>query len=222
MKNKECDIVKDLMQNYIDKVSSEATNELIETHIQTCKECSEVLKEMQKDVDIEPLIEQNEQVDYLKRFKKKKIGTIIATIIITILVLFIAFLWVTKFIEDARVNIDLDNLSIEGWYIEEEGRIGCYLWNNKNNIVYDIVEDKDNKEIYINILGTYTFTPIVQLWSKEITPDINKIYVKNKDGDTKLMWDRKEGFLVEDISDRVRKGRKIEEKKLESIYEKNN
>ena len=64
MKNKECDIVKDLMQNYIDKVSSEATNELIETHIQTCKECSEVLKEMQKDVDIEPLIEQNEQVDY--------------------------------------------------------------------------------------------------------------------------------------------------------------
>lgn len=219
MKNKECDIVKDLMQNYIDKVSSEATNELVETHIQTCKECNEVLKEMQKEVDIEPLIEQDEQVDYLKGFKKKKIGTIIATIIITILVLFIAFLWIIKFISDARVNIDLNELSIEGWYLEEEGKLGVYLWNNKNDIVYDVVEDKDNKEIYINILGTYTLDPIAQEWRTKITLDINKIYVKNKEGNTKLMWDRKEGFLVEDISDRVRKSNKKQEEILKSLQE---
>ena len=218
MKNKECDIVKDLMQNYIDKVSSEATNDLIETHIQTCKECNVILNQMQKDVDIEPLIEQNEQVDYLKGFKKKKIGTIIATIIITILVLFIAFLWITKFIEDTRVNINLDKLSIEGWYLEEEGKLGCYLWNNKNNIVYDIVEDKDNKEIYINVLGKYSFSPVVQQWRTENTLDINKIYVKNKEGNIRLIWDKSKGLLVENISNNIRESNKKQEEILRSLY----
>lgn len=220
MKNKECDIVKDLMQNYIDKISSKATNELIETHIQTCKECNDVLTQMQKDIDIGPLIEQDEQIDYLKGYKKKKIGTIIATIIITMIVLFIAFLWITKFIDDARVNIDLNNLSIEGWYLDEEGKLGFYLWNNKNDILYDVIEDKENEEIYINILGKYTFSPVVQQWRSETTLNINKIYVRNREGNIRLIWDKNQGLLVEDISNNVREGKKKQEE-LKRIYEKN-
>lgn len=221
MKDTECDIVKDLMQNYIDKVSSEATNELIESHIQTCEECKKVLQEMEKDVDIKPLIDQDEQIDYLKGFKKKKIGAIIATIIITILVLLISFLWISKFIEDATIDINVNDLYIEGWNLDEEEKIGFYFWNNKNDIIYNIVEDKNNKEVYINILGKYTLDPTVQRWGTEITQNIDKIYVKDKDNNTKLIWDKNKGILVEDISNNVRESKKIEEKILKSIYEKN-
>lgn len=218
MKDTECDIVKDLMQNYIDKVSSKATNELIESHIQTCEECKKVLQEMEKDVDIKPLIDPDEQIDYLKGFKKKKIGAIIATIIITILVLLISFLWISKFIADANVSINVNELFIEGWYSNEEEKIGFYFWNNKNDIIYNIVEDKDNKEVYINIFGKYTLNPATQRWSTEITSNIDKIYVKDKEGNTKLIWDKNKGILVEDISNNVRGSKQIEEK----IFLKNN
>lgn len=210
MKNVECDIIRDLMQNYIDKVSSETTNKLVETHIQTCKECNEEIKAMQKDVDIEPLIEQDEQIDYLKKYKKKNIGNIIATITITILVLFNVILWGNEIIENLRFNIDLNSLSIDGWYLDEEEKLGFYLWEDKKNIVilYNVIEDKENKEIYINISGKYSFSPTVQPWNTENTRGINKVYVRNKEGDTRLIWDKNQGLLVEDISNNVRESNK--------------
>ena len=105
--------------------------------------------------------------------------------------------------------------------MDEEEKIGFYFWNNKNDIIYNIVEDKNNKEVYINILGKYTLDPTVQRWSTEITQNIDKIYVKDKDNNTKLIWDKNKGILVKDISNNVRESKKIEEKILKSIYEKN-
>ena len=72
MKEENCDIIKDLLPGYIDKTSSEATNNLIEKHLQTCKNCTSVLEDMNKDIDSE-LFEQKEQIDYLKGYRKNKI-----------------------------------------------------------------------------------------------------------------------------------------------------
>ena len=36
MKNKECNLVKDLLPNYIDKVTSNETNVFIEEHLKNC------------------------------------------------------------------------------------------------------------------------------------------------------------------------------------------
>ena len=33
----DCDIIRDLIPSYLDKVSSEATNKLVEKHLETCK-----------------------------------------------------------------------------------------------------------------------------------------------------------------------------------------
>lgn len=224
MKKIECDIIRDLMQNYIDKLSSEATNKLIEIHIQTCKECNEEIRAMEKDVDIEPLIEQNEQINYLKGYKKKNVVTIIATIIITILVLFNAFLWISKIIMDARVNIVLNELSIEGW--QEEETIEFELYNKMYNITYDIVEDKINKDMYIKVLGVIPWMKqsARQVVSTKITADIDKIYIENKEGNKILVWDRNNGILMNDVSDKVheikKRNKEIENKVIRNIYEK--
>ena len=37
---KECKIVQDLLPNYLEKVTTEETNEFIENHIGKCKECN--------------------------------------------------------------------------------------------------------------------------------------------------------------------------------------
>lgn len=47
MKNKECDIIKDLLPSYVDEICSEASKEWIEEHLKSCGECkrtAEMLK----------------------------------------------------------------------------------------------------------------------------------------------------------------------------------
>ena len=40
---KECEIVKDLFPNYIEKQISDVTKEYVEEHIKNCKSCAEIL-----------------------------------------------------------------------------------------------------------------------------------------------------------------------------------
>ena len=64
MKQVECDVIKDLLPSYIDKVSSNSTNNLVEQHLKKCKDCATKLKEMNEEIDIKPLYNQEEQIDY--------------------------------------------------------------------------------------------------------------------------------------------------------------
>lgn len=72
MKQIDCDVIKDLLPSYIDKVSSKATNDLIEEYIETCKSCTSKLKEMNKEIDVKPLYSQEDKIDYLKGYRKNK------------------------------------------------------------------------------------------------------------------------------------------------------
>ena len=54
MKNsKDCDIVRDLLPNYIENLTGENTNKYIENHIKECENCSQLLNKMRKDITIE-------------------------------------------------------------------------------------------------------------------------------------------------------------------------
>ena len=48
-----CDIVKDLLPSYIDGLTSEGSNQIIEDHLKHCENCknyySEMIKEFSKD-----------------------------------------------------------------------------------------------------------------------------------------------------------------------------
>ena len=56
MKNKECDIIRDLLPNYMDNLTSKDTNAYIEDHINGCSECSTILKNMQMDYNSSTLL----------------------------------------------------------------------------------------------------------------------------------------------------------------------
>lgn len=64
-----CKIIKDLLPNYLEKLTSEQTNRWIENHLIECKNCQNTLKHMQQEIDIPQT--QVEEVDYLKKFHKK-------------------------------------------------------------------------------------------------------------------------------------------------------
>ena len=74
MKNKECDIIKDLLPSYVDNLCSEASKEWIEAHLAECEECRATAKAlMTTEFSVKKL--DFAQVDATKKVKKKQVGT---------------------------------------------------------------------------------------------------------------------------------------------------
>ncbi len=49
---KDCNIIQDLLPNYIEGLTNEETNKFIEEHLKGCRECKEMLENMQTDLEI--------------------------------------------------------------------------------------------------------------------------------------------------------------------------
>lgn len=71
MNNKEkCEIIKDLLPNYVDNLISEETKKFIESHLKECKECNKTYENMKKHIEKE---NQNlkKEVKYAKKYNRK-------------------------------------------------------------------------------------------------------------------------------------------------------
>ena len=70
-KNKECNIVQDLLPNYIESMTSEITNQYITEHFETCTECKNVFNNMSKEFKLNTNTNNNREVRYLKKVRSK-------------------------------------------------------------------------------------------------------------------------------------------------------
>ena len=93
MKN-ECEIVKDLLPNYIEDLVSDETKKFINSHISSCADCKKILRNMQesdtKD-DEELLREEEVEIRQIKKYKKKTTVVKISIMSFLILILVIIF-----------------------------------------------------------------------------------------------------------------------------------
>lgn len=91
MKNRiPCGIIRDLLPNYIEGLTSEVTNEEIKEHVGECQDCRSILDAMtQKDEfeENEPASEVEKEIDFLKKAKKKNSHAIIIGIAAIVLAL---------------------------------------------------------------------------------------------------------------------------------------
>lgn len=82
-----CDIVRDLLPSYVDKLTSETTNEAVNEHLKECTECSEVLQRMKEPekTGSEPKAE----VNYLKKIRRRSLqkGFIVCAVLVIIAIL---------------------------------------------------------------------------------------------------------------------------------------
>lgn len=90
-------IFKDLIPSYIENLTSEETNKLMEKHMEQCEECREYFREMQDDLLIERTSEQKDDkrnIDYLKKVRsknRKKIFVITGSLLALFLILTIGY-----------------------------------------------------------------------------------------------------------------------------------
>lgn len=114
---KECEIVEDLLFGYQDGTLHNESKELVENHLISCEQCKKLFNEMKKD-KIDNKKEQEEEIDYLKKVKKKinkkNKWIIIIGIILGIIILFNIFIFTYYYSEAGKVKIYLsDNITEE-------------------------------------------------------------------------------------------------------------
>lgn len=86
MKDKiNCNIVQDLLPNYIENLTNEETNLYIEEHIKDCNSCKKLLEDLQKDFKLTNTKKEEREIKYFKKYNKKmKILKIIIIILLII------------------------------------------------------------------------------------------------------------------------------------------
>ena len=85
---KECEIINDLLPNYVENLVSEETKKFVNEHISNCEQCKkqlEILREDRNKINLKSKDEQKIELDYLKKYNKKMI--ILKIILITIITL---------------------------------------------------------------------------------------------------------------------------------------
>ena len=96
MSKKECSIVKDLLPLYIDHVTSKDTEEFIKQHLEQCESCKKEYELLTQDIEVSSSIDlQKENIEILTKIKKKmkKILISIISILFTIFILGILFVY---------------------------------------------------------------------------------------------------------------------------------
>lgn len=93
MKNElTCSIVRDLLPNYIEKLTSDDTNQAVEQHLDTCENCKKAYKQMATDIGNN----KNVPVIELKFLKKVKRTQLLAAALCVILTLVLSWLIYTS------------------------------------------------------------------------------------------------------------------------------
>ncbi|MBQ9512091.1 MAG: DUF4825 domain-containing protein [Lachnospiraceae bacterium] len=119
-----CDVVKDLLPSYVDGLTSDATNRIIEEHIGGCAGCAKTLQDMKVDAGIPQVPEDAEkkELDFLKKNRKRNrmvlLSSIAGALVLILAVLFIRFFVVGEVITGQMdiydIRVDGNALSIKG------------------------------------------------------------------------------------------------------------
>ena len=144
MKNeKECEIVQDLLVNYVDEILNPKSKKLVEEHLAECKNCQAELKQIKEDLKRSDIKEQIE-LDYLKKVRiKTKIKSMLIAIAIIVSIAFIIFL--NNFIKINNImNKSKKSLESNNFY-KETSKI---LFDNHTSIRKEYYKDGKYKSVW--------------------------------------------------------------------------
>lgn len=151
----ECHIVKDLLPNYIDQLTSNETNEDINEHFSTCDDCAATYAEMHAEIPIEPIDENlrkdnKKQLHYLKKCLRWIIT--LATIVFLLVVFIIIYATSVKKVFSLLTNKEETIYTSISDYEKLYGWDGRYKekYIGYNDIYPDTIPDSAEVETFIH------------------------------------------------------------------------
>lgn len=144
MKN-ECKIIQDLLPNFIEKTTSEETNQFLENHIKTCSNCYKIYIDMKEELLIPYGLNDNKEVDYMKKFNKKiksfKLWKILAFIVCSIFITLLCIILYRYLMLTRIYNLHLQTNKLTNVYYHAETTLNTIDFWKKDNILKRVEND---------------------------------------------------------------------------------
>ncbi|WP_143321101.1 zf-HC2 domain-containing protein [Clostridium sp. HBUAS56010] len=189
MKNTlDCNIVRDMLPLYAEKLTSEESNTAIRQHLEQCEDCSKYLVNIQKPIDC-PTVPKME-IDYMRKvknsFKRRAyiLSGVIAVFCIILLGIFLRLFIIGTpiFIGDAPINYE--------WNYDTDSKVysihGTIEGANTSARI-KIYKDKNNNQIKIKI---YEIMPSIFFSSNQFSVKIPW------NGEADIVWQGKDSQQV--------------------------
>lgn len=111
MKNStSCAIIRDILPTYLDGLTSDASNKIIESHIEECQECRKLLANMREpQIDAEQIQDEEIEIDFLRKNRKHSKIVIGAAVLIAAISIIVGLL-VPEF---TRHELSYDDAQLE-------------------------------------------------------------------------------------------------------------
>lgn len=111
-----CEVIQDLLPSYIDELTSETTNRLIQEHLESCGNCRAVYASMRAPEGGQQIeVQEQKEIDFLKKNKKRNrrivLGSIAGALLLIAAVLFLRVFLIGN---SDEMQWDTANLQIEG------------------------------------------------------------------------------------------------------------
>ncbi len=170
MEKKElCSIIKDLLPSYVEKLTNEETNKFIDSHINDCPECKEMLENMRKEIEINAPKNEAKNLKYIKRYSKRlKLLRNILLIIALVFVVIIA----RRFVIITNLNNKVNKLQDETNYCIQ---LECY--QNRKMIIYNKYVKNEKSLTVEKIYNVDNFINTVQYIDYE--SDVEELHLVN-------------------------------------------
>jgi len=188
MNKLDCEVVKDLLPLYKDKLCSETTVAQIDAHLQDCKDCSAEYAEINEQI----LAEEKIQIDskdsfkkFVKKVNRKRLIYVLLGIAITAIVCLGGSKVYTALLYDASVVIPFDQVKVSDIYMTKEGNVRVHL----------LVDD-----YIVTAMRSPGETCNLTLYRRHVMPEmtskfINQMTKEQTLNDVWITWDSKNGDL---------------------------
>ena len=132
MKNGICSMIRDLLPNYMENLTSKTTNKIVEDHLEKCDECKKEYMSMKENINIKGIENSKQELNFLGKYTKRM--NILKGIIITICVIIILFS-INYFYKYSIIN-KISNKNIE-YQSSENFYIKSVSTNGNENIIQE-------------------------------------------------------------------------------------
>ncbi len=176
--NLSCSIFKDLLPNYIEKLSSNDTNYVMEQHLRSCKECHKEFETMSAKVNVQETTPKRELK--FRKIKKTKIIAALLSIVLSLTFSYLLYASEYEFTNDKGVlssaitdYTSFGKYSLDAYVLETkevDGVLVAFFKDNSNpdvygfarllkgfNQKYRLVGASFSPVSYSSVLKTYSF-----------------------------------------------------------------
>lgn len=189
MSKLECEVVKDLLPLYKDKLCSDVTAGLVDQHLGSCQGCRDEYDEISKELPMDGKV----QVDakdsfkkFVKKVNRKRMIYILVGIVLAVIIGVGGPKLYTAAMYDCSVVIPFDEITISDMYMTKEGYVRVHL------VVQDYI---------VTAMRSPSDTTNLTLFRRHIMPEMTNKFTQQMTkeqtlNDVWISWDSKQGDLL--------------------------